>query len=117
MLQKWNALVASLILGALWGLWHLPGFLASWTPQSGLSLPAFILGAIVLSIITTWVYIHTNGSFLLSALIHFMANFSLNALGAPMAYYSVLLLLVALLMIAFQIRPWLARYVIPTINP
>ncbi len=116
LLQKWNALTASLILGALWGLWHLPAFLAAGTPQSGLSLPAFVLGAIVLSSLTTWVFIHTNGSLLLCALIHFMANFSLSALGAPMTYYSVLLLLVVLLVIAIQSRPWLANPAFRAIN-
>ncbi len=109
LLQRWNPLIASLILGLIWGFWHLPGFLASGTPQSGLFLPAFLLGAIVLSVITTWVYIHTKGSLLLCALIHFMANFSLSALGAPITYYSVLLLLVVLLVIAIQARYRLAQ--------
>jgi len=116
MLQKWSPLAASLALGILWGLWHLPGFLASGTPQSGLSLPAFVLGAIVLSLITTWVYIHTNGSLLLSALIHFMANFSLNALAAPMLHLAVLLLLLTLIVTGSQMKRWLSRAAYPAFN-
>lgn len=109
LLQKWSPLVSSLILGALWGLWHLPGFLASGTPQSGLSLPAFILGAIALSVIVTWIYLHSRGSLLLAALVHFMANFALNGLGAPLTMYSLLLSLLILILITSQARVWFAR--------
>lgn len=62
LLQRYSPLIASLILGSLWGLWHLPGFLASGAPQSGLSFPAFLLGAIALTFFTTWVFTHTQGN-------------------------------------------------------
>jgi uncharacterized protein len=106
LLQRYNPLTASLILGCLWGLWHLPAFLASGTPQTGLSFPAFVLGAVVLTFITTWVFIHTRGSVLMSALIHLMANFSLTALGAPLSTYSLLLLVVCAILIILGKQQW-----------
>ena len=43
LLEQRSAVMASLILGVLWGLWHLPTFLVPGTPQYGLPLPAFVL--------------------------------------------------------------------------
>jgi len=42
LLEKRSAVTASLILGVLWGLWHLPTFLVPGTPQYGLPLSAFV---------------------------------------------------------------------------
>ena len=41
-LQKHSALAASLILGVLWSIWHLPTFLVPGTPQYGKSIIAFV---------------------------------------------------------------------------
>jgi uncharacterized protein len=68
--------VASLILGVLWGLWHLPTFLVPGTPQYGLPLPAFVLLTIEYSILMTWVFLHTKGSVLLATLFHGAINLS-----------------------------------------
>src|SRR5262245_49328835 len=42
LLQRHSALTASLILGLIWGIWHLPAFFLSGLPQNQLSLPAFL---------------------------------------------------------------------------
>jgi uncharacterized protein len=54
LLESRSAVTASLILGVLWGLWHLPTFLVPGTPQYGLPLPAFLLLTIEYSILMTW---------------------------------------------------------------
>jgi Type II CAAX prenyl endopeptidase Rce1-like len=76
LLEKRSALMASLILGVLWGLWHLPTFLVPGTPQYGLPLPAFMLLTIEYSILMTWVYLHTKGSVLIATLFHGAINLS-----------------------------------------
>jgi uncharacterized protein len=38
-----SALVASLILGVLWGAWHLPTFFVPGAPQYGLPFSAFVI--------------------------------------------------------------------------
>jgi uncharacterized protein len=76
LLEKRSALTASLILGVLWGLWHLPTFLVPGTPQYGLPLTAFVLLTIEYSILMTWVFLHTLGSVLIATLFHGAINLS-----------------------------------------
>jgi len=100
LLGQGKPLAASLRLGVIWFIWHLPAFLIGGTPQTRLSLPAFFLSALALSILATWLYQHTNGSVLPSVLLHLMANFSLNILHAPLILFGGLLGMMALLIVA-----------------
>lgn len=72
--RKFAPIWAGLILGAIWGLWHLPAFLLSETPQSGWSFTPFFVGSIALSVIVTALFNASGGSILLSALFHFQCN-------------------------------------------
>ena len=74
LLRSWSPVTASLILGVLWGLWHLPTFLVAGTPQYGLPLTAFILLTIEYSILLTWLSLHTRGSVLIATLCHGAIN-------------------------------------------
>lgn len=76
LLEKRSPVIASLILGAVWGLWHLPTFLVPGTPQYGLPLTAFVLLTIEYSILMTWVFLHTLGSVLIATLFHGAINLS-----------------------------------------
>lgn len=74
LLASYNALLASLILGVLWMLWHLP---LVWTEsavlyQQPLWLLLFDIAA--KSILFTWVFLHTRGSVLLAVLFHASTN-------------------------------------------
>ena len=69
-----NALVASLILGVLWGLWHLP---LVWTEGATLyqqPVWLFLVDITAKSVLFTWVFLHTRGSVLLAALLHATTN-------------------------------------------
>jgi membrane protease YdiL (CAAX protease family) len=70
-----SALSASLILGVLWGAWHLPTFFVPGAPQYGLPFSAFVLLTVAYSVVFTWVYLHTRGSVLISTLLHGAINF------------------------------------------
>ena len=72
--RRWAPLWASLILGAIWGLWHLPAFLLSGTEQSGWSFPPFIIGVMALSVLVTPMFNAAKGSILIPALFHFQMN-------------------------------------------
>jgi membrane protease YdiL (CAAX protease family) len=68
-------LLASLILGVLWALWHLPDFLVpSWAASSGgggiVGITLFTLTAITFTIVITWVFNNTRASLLLAILVH-----------------------------------------------
>ena len=76
LLDKRSPVTASVILGVVWGLWHLPTFLVPGTPQYGLPLTAFVLLTIEYSILMTWVFLHTLGSVLIATLFHGAINLS-----------------------------------------
>ena len=82
-------LVGSIILGLLWGLWHLPEFMVpTWADSSGGSSPLaivkFCIFAIAATIILTWVFNNTKGSVLMAILVH-------ASIDAPFLPFSVLL--------------------------
>lgn len=74
-----SALVASLILGVVWGLWHFPASLiGTGVPQEMLFI-VFMVWVMVATLIMTWVYNNT-GSVFLAILMHTMANVTFNYL-------------------------------------
>ena len=77
--RKWGPMVASIIIGVVWALWHLPLFFQPETvhAQIGLQLlPVYVAGEIVLAIIITWVYNKTGSSLLVGGIIlHNADNF------------------------------------------
>jgi membrane protease YdiL (CAAX protease family) len=69
MLQTMNPKAASLVLGIIWGLWHLPMYL---TPEQSSSFPFYLFLVLIvgLSFIYTAVFLKTNGSLVAAALLH-----------------------------------------------
>jgi uncharacterized protein len=65
---------ASLLLGLVWGLWHLPAFFLSGTPQSAWGLTPFVIGSVAVSVILTPFFNSSKGSILIPALFHFQLN-------------------------------------------
>jgi membrane protease YdiL (CAAX protease family) len=61
---------AGLILGVIWGLWHLPAFLLSGTPQSSMSLIPFFIGVVAVAVILTPMFNAARGSILIAMLYH-----------------------------------------------
>ncbi len=73
--SKFNALISSVILGVMWGLFHLPLFFTlTGSSQAGASFLGFLLSTISLTVIFTWMYNHTRGSVLLAYLLHGATN-------------------------------------------
>src|SRR5262249_26869872 len=67
---RWSALQASLVLGVIWGLWHLPLFLTLGTPNAQLPFLGFLLNVMAQTILLTWLFNSTRGSLLLCQLLH-----------------------------------------------
>jgi membrane protease YdiL (CAAX protease family) len=65
-------LVASLILGPLWALWHLPFFwVPAWNfPPTLPNIGLFVIAAIPVTILMTWIFNNTKGSVLMAILGH-----------------------------------------------
>lgn len=82
---RWNALVASLVLGMIWWSWHLPLFVlpgyfdafarASPTPWD------LLWGILPAAVVYTWVYNNTGRNVLAVIVLHFMHNFTGEFLG------------------------------------
>ncbi|MEX5727576.1 membrane protease YdiL (CAAX protease family) [Rhodovulum iodosum] len=65
---------AGLVVGAIWGLWHLPAFFLSGTPQSAWGLLPFLAGTVATSVIITGLFNAARGSLLLPVLAHARRN-------------------------------------------
>lgn len=71
---RWSALVASVVIGVLEGLFHLPLFFQPNSDQAATGLPVFMVGSIAGAIIFSWLFNNTSGSLLLVQLFHIFAS-------------------------------------------
>lgn len=78
--SKHNALISSLMLGVIWGLWHLPNFMADFDI---VRFGWFMAQTAAQAIILTWIYNSTGGSLLLTMLYH--ASLNTAGMFMPMA--------------------------------
>jgi hypothetical protein len=99
--QKFAPIWAALMLGVIWGIWHLPAFLLNGTQQSEWSFTAFFAGCIALSVIVTPLFNASRGSILLPAVFHFMLGNPISPDAQP--YDTYLFIVVAVLVL------WLHR--------
>lgn len=72
--RRMAPLWAGLVIGVIWGVWHLPAFLLNGTPQSAWSFTDFFIGTVALSLIATALFNASRGSILLPALFHLQLN-------------------------------------------
>ncbi|MFC7382330.1 CPBP family intramembrane glutamic endopeptidase [Sphaerisporangium rhizosphaerae] len=74
---RYGPLAGSLILGPLWGAWHLPLFFSEWADWPNvdwLMMAEFVGSAIPLSLVMTWVFNRTNESLPVVMLFHASVN-------------------------------------------
>jgi len=79
-----TALTASLVVGSLHGLWHLPLWLRGDADHQLSVYPAFLIQALALAVIYTWLYNSTKGSLLLVVLFHTATNAPLTLVLLPL---------------------------------
>ena len=108
---RWNALWSSLILGMVWGVWHLPLFFIKDTYQYNLGVGSasfwlFMIDIISEAVLLTWIFNHTRRSTLAAILFHFMINFTgeLIATSIRIDFYSALLWIIAAIIIAMGMK-------------
>ena len=116
-----NALISSLILGAIWGFWHLPFFFIGGTAAGEELGPSYnqpiwnlVLSTMLLSILYTWLHNNTRGSLMPALIVHTMTNLSpliFPVSGFPTAennlggLYSLILTLGASIIVIFRWGP------------
>jgi membrane protease YdiL (CAAX protease family) len=72
---KYSALTSSLILGAIWTVFHLPLFFTlTGSSQADESFVSFLISTVSLTVLFTWMYNNTRGSVLMAYLFHGAIN-------------------------------------------
>jgi membrane protease YdiL (CAAX protease family) len=104
LLTRHSPLVASLIFGIIWGMWHLPAFFLSGLPQSDLGIPVFLVRATFLAILATWIFLRTGRNVPSMMLFHFMINVSLDLFGVPQLPLMVVTVVAAVLVVVLDRR-------------
>jgi len=85
---KWNALVSGLIVGLVWGLWHLPLFFMQGTSQREFAIPfgGFLAGMLALSILFTWLHNNTHGSIWTAIFFHWIYTYPAQVLASGVTH-------------------------------
>lgn len=110
LLEKWSPLVASLILGLLWAVWHIPLLISGDLPWADAAV------IFLISILVTAVFVRTKQSVLITFLMHASLN-GAAGVAVPLfqgsdrtqLYWSLALMtaVTALLVVAMDARWWL----------
>jgi len=74
LMDSFSPLAASLILGLVWGFWHLPLFWMPWDFHSEMAFLPFLIQVLASSVIYGWLYVNTGGSLLIIHLFHTASN-------------------------------------------
>jgi membrane protease YdiL (CAAX protease family) len=67
--NRFSALAASLVVGMVWAVWHLPLFLLPGSGQSDLPIGPYVVAVLAISIVLAWLY-NASGSVLVPMLFH-----------------------------------------------
>jgi uncharacterized protein len=71
-----SALTASVLLGLVWAVWHLPLHLVAGSTQGSIGYPSYVVGTIATSVVFTWLYNSSGGSLATVVLLHASAQAS-----------------------------------------
>ena len=97
--KRYNASIATLIVGTLWALWHLPLLFLVSNPMSEFPF-AWFISIMADAFIYTWIYNSTKGSVLLVALLHGAGNiFTAFITGVSPMTYAIVTCVVAIVLI------------------
>jgi len=119
LLKRFDPLLASVCLGLIWGIWHLPLHMTGYynaifgSPWGGLLVRLFT--NIPLAIIFTWLYNRTHGNLLIMIILHTMVNITSGLVAPEIGMYITMTIAVAL-MIIFD-RMYKKPYVDPDAIP
>lgn len=84
---------ASLVVGVLWALWHLPLFAIAGSFQAGLPLAGFLVLTVATAVILGWLYERTGGSVPVCAAYHGIVDVTFATTGvltaSPTTFWTV----------------------------
>jgi membrane protease YdiL (CAAX protease family) len=74
--RKYSSFKSSIIVGIIWGFWHLPFFFLRGAYQYDEPFYSFLTTVMLTSVLFSWVYNNTNGSVLAVMILHTSFNVS-----------------------------------------
>jgi membrane protease YdiL (CAAX protease family) len=95
--QRFSPFTSAMVLGVIWGVWHIPAFLLGGTPQSAWSFTPYFVAVLAISIVMTAIFNASSGSLLIAALVHFQLNNPIFPDAQP--YDSILFTIVAVIVV------------------
>lgn len=101
---------AALVLGCIWGLWHLPAFFVGSLSQSAVGFGPYLLNVIAFSVLMTALYVRTGGNVFWSGVIPHMMFNAVPRSGIP-THAWVTIAIAAILLLA--LGPSLGAHVQP----
>ena len=80
---RWNPVIAGLVVGMVWALWHLPLFLMVGTSQHELNMPfmGFFFGLTAHSVIYAWLQYHTDNSIWTAIFFHWIFTYAMQVVA------------------------------------
>jgi uncharacterized protein len=112
LLTLMNPFAASLVLGAVWALWHLPSFFISGMAQNSMSILGLTAQIVATSCLMTWLYLHTRSVLIAGVLMHAAINVMYTAPFVPtdsdVTFIAPIYVLAALLVVVWS-RLWQRR--------
>jgi hypothetical protein len=103
MLARMSPLSTALVLGVIWGTWHVPAFLVPGLPQNEVPIHWFMLSIVSVSVLMTWIALHTRGSVVPLVLMHWAVN-RFSDLGQQGAMYCASAYMLAALAVILATR-------------
>ena len=107
--ERWGWRTASLGLGLVWAVWHLPLFFIDGTSQAHIPLALFLLSVVAMSVLFAWLVQRTAGSVVAALLLHTAINYWPTVVpvlpneASYRAYAFVVAMLVPLALVAFAL--------------
>jgi uncharacterized protein len=111
---------ASVLLGVVWALWHVPLFYIAGTDNFGQPFPVYLLAVTAISVPMAWLYVRTGGSLLLVMVMHAAINNTTGIVPAgvadpvpvmsltatPMGWLTAIVLWLAAAILLLRMRAW-----------
>jgi membrane protease YdiL (CAAX protease family) len=108
--ERFNPLIASIVLGVAWALWHLPLFFIEDSFQSQIPFIGFLISTVATSVLIGWVFNRARGSVLIAALFHASSDVAIAYSGVMTSGANLFwATIVVQVLVAGAVSPNLAR--------
>jgi membrane protease YdiL (CAAX protease family) len=93
--KRMTPLIAALVLGVVWALWHTPLFFIAGSFQSSVPPVGFILSTVATSVTISWIFHRARGSVLVAAVFHAVTDVTIASTGVMTSGGTLLWIFVA----------------------